>query len=883
MIDEGDRPDPDKLLRVIEQGEKKRGQLRVFIGMAAGVGKTYAMLKAAHRLQNDGVNVLIGIVETHGRAETAALISGLKFQALVKREYRDLIFQEMDLDGILEARPTVVLVDELAHTNIPGSRHEKRYQDVEELLGAGISVYTTMNIQHLESRKALVEEIADIRVHETVPDAFLQMADEINLIDIDPDALIHRMDSGNIYDDSKRHIAKDHFFTKVNLTALRELVLRYAAGHVERNLINEQRLFGTSKTFRDAPRLEVAVFASPFSESLLRWTKLIADSMGGTWIAVYIDDGTLLSTEEKDLLSKNILLVGALGGELVTTVDADPVSGLLRVAKHNNVSMIVVGKSQRSLASMLLGKRNVTTQLLKESGEIDVCVISASKRLSWKKPVKASIEEKLLEPFPLRQAGMMFAFLCATWLLNSFLLRFSGYWASGFVFLLGVFLGALVLNRAATFSLALLSGVVWNYFFIPPLYTIAISKPEDVMMFIAFFVVAFVMGTLTHKLRLQKRRVLQREERAQTLFRVTRQLSAAKSRVEIFAAITDALSVALQATVSILTTVHGDRVKIHVAAGNFKVNEKDLAVAAWVISNSKIAGRNTETLSNAGGTYFPLLVNGKAEAVIAVGSTTAHHARQEIESLVETFSQQAAVALEREDFRARAIDTAVLVRTQQLYHALFDSVSHELKTPLSAIHGATSALLEELQDLRMRELAGIVSESSDRLLQTVENILNMSRVESGVLKPNFETQDSVDLINGPLRELEPELARHLIITHIKTDLPHAFCDIGLTQIAIRNILRNAARYTPPGSEIRISTFEDASFVVIEIRDNGPGLPLENPSKVFDKFFRVKPERTGGLGLGLSIARYFIEVQDGKLEAENSGGAVFRIFLPKRST
>jgi two-component system sensor histidine kinase KdpD len=732
--------------------------------MAAGVGKTFAMLSEAHRLQKQGKKVLVGVVETHGRKETEALLDGLKVLPRVKREHRGKSFTEMDLDQILVEKPDVVLVDELAHTNVTGSRHEKRYQDVEEILAAGISVYTTVNVQHLESRKVVVEEMTGIRVHETVPDVFLDQAKEISLIDLDPDELLRRMDAGKIYAGNKTETAKSNFFTKVNLKALRELALRFMANHVERDLFGEKSMQGLNKTFKTAPRLEVAVYASPYSEILLRWTKMLADSMGGTWVAAYIDDGSMLSHEERTLLTKNFALVNSLGGELVTTIDSDPVDGLLRVAQQNHVNLIVVGKSQRSLLSQVLGKPNVTARLLKESGDIDVFVLSSEGHGGLNKPKPVTLSERVQEPIPLGPLGQAAAILVATWIMCAFLESFLGYRAVGLLFLLAVFAGSLLLNRSSILILAFAAGLIWDVFFIPPLFSLTIKEPEDLMMLIIFFVAALVMGNLTHRLRIQERRVLQREERAQTLYRITRNLGAARTRSEVFKAIAEALSSALKVPASVLIVAPDSANQLEECVGSFPLNTKERAVANWVYLNRKAAGAGTETLTQALGLYLPLVVSDRVEAVLAIDYSKVTLLRHELDGLVDTIGQLASVALERENFREHAVELQVLRRTQTLHDALFDSVSHELKTPLSAIQGSVSAMLEDPLDDRQRELTGIIAESSERLQQTVENMLDMSRIESGMLKPCLEVHDVCDVVNGPLREW---YTRPIIILSVK--------------------------------------------------------------------------------------------------------------------
>lgn len=890
--DRDERPDPDRLLRVVREEEEKgrRGRLKVYLGMSAGVGKTYAMLRAAHGLREEGVDVVVAVVETHGRPETAALLEGLEICPRARLSHRGCELEDMDLDGILARRPQVALVDELAHSNAPGSRNGKRWQDVEEILRQGIDVQTTVNIQHVESRKSIVEDFAGVKVQETVPDVFFDRADELVVIDLDPDELLERLSEGNVYQGEKKEFARANFFTPVNLTALRELALRFTAGRVERDLHDERHLSGdqTGNARFATNTLLVAVFASPYSEALLRHTKRLAESLHARWVAAYVEGARVLSADEKDILARNFALVSSMGGELVTTSDTDPVRGILRIARQNGVTQIVVGKSNRGILARLLQGGSVTERLLKESGEIDVHVVSGRRRLGGERAVaKPTLEEAFLDVVPFRHLGVVAGTMFATWGLGAFLTPFIGYQAVGFLFLFAVFLSAFYLRRMAVYAFAALAGLVWNLFFIPPLYTFSISQPEDWALFAMFFVVALLVAGRTHRLRSQEARGREREKEARTLYRVARRFAEARTREEVTEAIPAAFVDACGVPAALVMPGLQGRPRREQTHGTFALGEKELSVAAWVFENARAAGRGTDTLADAEGYFFPLASGGVVLAVGVLGVPPSLRVPRELLATAETIGHQAAVALERESFRESTLQIALLEKTRKLYDALFDSVSHELRIPLAGIEGGASAILDaaaRADASALSELASIMNESAQRLRNTIENILDMTRLESGHLSPKTEAWEPGEIVQSTLRGLARELEGRKIKVELPPDNAHVSCDIGLTVVALRNIVLNAARHTPQGSVIEIGSCVQEDSVILRVRDYGPGLPPDAPRRVFKKFYRGEPSKTGGLGLGLSIAAGFLEAQGGTLSARNSddgeSGAIFELRLPR---
>ena len=892
---EKDRPNPDRLLAAIRsdptlEHSRPVGKLKVFLGMSAGVGKTFAMLQNGHRLLQEGVDVLVGVVETHGRPKTVELLVGLPKLGLKSISYRSKTLHEFDLDKMLTRKPQVALIDELAHSNVQGSRNEKRHQDIDELLLAGIDVITTVNIQHIESRKSVVEEFSKVRVHETVPDSFFEKADEIILIEIDPEDLLKRLHEGDVYKGEKIAAAQENFFSRVNLTALREMALRFTAGRVERDLLDEKELLGSQQLFRSSQKFLVAIFASPYSESLLRWTKQMTESVHGSWIAAYIENGQPLTAEEQVYLDKNFALVDALGGKLLTSVDEDPVHGLIKVARENNVTQIVVGKSKRGWLGSLRQSGNFTSRLLRESGDIDVYVVSSSSssRIGTKPVRRWTFSESLASYFPFDEWGWAFSAIFLLWFLGGLLEPRIGYQSVGLLFLLLVFLGALKFSRGVVFFLAVVSSLIWDFFFIPPKLTLQVSEAEDAILLLLFFVTSLVMGYITNKNRTSNKRIQERENSTQNLYRATRDLSLVSSLDGLEEVITNTLNEAFGFPCAVLLRDGESLHFLSARRATFPLDEKEKAVANWVLNTGESAGRGTETLSIASAFYVPMLSEGKTMGVIALELPPVKIVPRNVKTLCFAVAQQAATVIQRENYRMRGLKVDLLQHTQRLYDALFDSVSHELKTPLTGIQGAASALLdpkttENLESVR--ELSKVILESSERLTRTVDLMLDMSRLESGMLQPkldNYSLDDSVEMV---VSELQVEYPFRVVETHFPTDLPWVRADLGFFHTALKNVLRNALKFSPSQSKLTVSALARGSEVDLVVRDYGAGLPQGDPLVWFEKFTRGEPEKTGGLGLGLAIAKGFMEAQGGGISARNAldGGAEFTLTLPKGYT
>jgi two-component system, OmpR family, sensor histidine kinase KdpD len=878
------RPDPDALLAAItkEEAKQKRGHLKIFFGMAAGVGKTYAMLEGATERLAGGSDVAIGYVETHGRSETEELVVGLPIVPRRKLEYRGTWFDEMDLDAILTRHPQLVLVDELAHTNVPGARHPKRYQDVLELIDAGIDVYTTLNVQHLESRADTVRQITGATVRETVPDSILEMADEIELIDLAPEELQKRLAEGKVYLGDRAEAAAHNFFRTGNLTALREMALRLTAERVDHQLQDYMQVKQIAGPWKSGERLMVAISPSPLSERLARWTRRMAYNLDAPWLAVYVETQQPLSPEQQTQVAHNLDLARELGGEVVTTSGTDVINALLRVARQRNVTQIVVGKPPRNRLREILSGGPVVEKLIRHSGDIDVYVVTGDE-------VKTTEHTSLLPPVIIH-SGVKQYFIALLVVgvvtgLNWLALPAIHYRAVALVYLFMVLLLGLTIGRGPVLLAATLSAFLWNFLFIPPQLTLQISALEDVLMFAMYFAAALATGHLMARLRGQEQAVLHREERSMALYLLTREVAKAVTMDDVLRTAVDQIGQVFEAQVAILLVNPNG----HLAAqphpiSTLPLDEKERSVATWSFTNRKRAGRFTDTLALASAFYLPLLTPGGVVGVMGIRPREATLLSIDQVELLETFASQVALAIEREMLDEAASRSMMLIESERLYKTLLNSISHELRTPIATITGAASSLLDPNtgDQLETRNvLIGEIQSAADRLNRLVENLLDMTRLESGLLKIKQDWCDVSDLINIAVERMKPQLAKHEVLVDVAPNLPLVKMDFVLMEQALINLLHNAATYTPKGTRVRVSAKTDGPELLIVVADRGPGLPPESLDHVFDKFYRGPRAGTGGVGLGLSITRGLVEAHGGTISAENriNGGARFTIRLP----
>jgi two-component system sensor histidine kinase KdpD len=864
---EPERPSPDEILARMkrEEAAESRGKLKIFFGMSPGVGKTYAMLQAARQKQAEGCEVVVGVVETHGRKETEALLEGMPIMPRTQIEYRGTILTEMDLDAILTWHPGLAVVDELAHTNAPGSRHPKRYQDVLELLDAGIDVYTTLNVQHVASRSDTVRQITGAPISETVPDSVVDVADEIVLVDLTPEQLRSRLAEGKVYLGERAQWAAENFFRESNLTALREMALRIVAEHVDRSLrdiMSEERIAGPWKS---GDRLLVAVSASPYSERLIRYTRRLASSMEASWIVANIELPLALSQEEQTRLTRYLALARQLGAEVISTAGTDVGETLLRVAQQHNVTQIVIGKP---LGTRWLSfwKRDPLGWLMRNSGNIDIHMIPAEESAA---PRRETVEERLSRA-PWRDFGTALGIAAGVTVLCLAIFDYTGYWAVALFYLLAVVLAATRLRRWPTLFLAGLSALLWDFLFIPPRFTFYITHFHDFMMFGAYFFIAIVIGHLATQLREREAAERRREQRATALYRLTRALAASRDLDQALPKVFALIKESFQSDAAVwLPDENG--LSLHWAS-TFTPSSKDESVAVWAFQKKQAAGKSTDTLPDAESLHVPLVTGDAAEGVLTVrlpGTPTL-----EQRELLDAFAAQLALFVNKERALEESRAAQISRQSQKLQKALFDSVSHELKTPLAAMSVALQGTKSSEQPNRAE-----LQQAVRRLTRTVDHLLDATRLESGLLQPLREWCDPAELVREAVAS--SGLKEGAVRTNVDNDLPAISVDARLVQQALNALLSNAAAHGGSDKPIEVSAARDGPMLTISVADRGPGLAPGEENKVFEKFYRGPRTSPGGLGLGLSIARQLVEAHGGEIVAQNreGGGARFSIRLP----
>ena len=880
MIYQDNRPNPDELLASLnkEEAKSKRGKLIIFFGMCAGVGKTYTMLEFARAEKLKGCDIIIGYIETHNRKETADLAEGFEIIPRKTYDYKSIPVQEMDLDAILNRKPKVVLVDELAHTNAPGSRHAKRYQDVQEILENGIHVYTTLNVQHLESRSETVAQITGIFVRETLPDEIFENADEIEVVDITPDELLQRLSEGKVYTPERSKEAIENFFRKGNITALREMALRIVADRVDKQLHDYMQHKNIRGPWKSGLHLLVAIDYHHHSTKLLRWAKNLSYSMGANIEAIYVETLHKLTPKEREQLDRNFNLAKRLGIKFRIITNYDIVRAIVDFAQKENVTHIIVGKPRvRNILSMFrLG--NFVNRLIRYTGNIDVYILGSDSQAKdyFKKKVSIpSYTSNIRQYLTASLFVILSSFIC--YLIEDYI----GYQVVSFVLLFLVSILALFFGTGPIFLAAALSALIWDYFFIPPLYTLYIEKPTDVLMLVMFFIIALLNGILTSRVRRQEEKIRIREERTDALYQLTKELSMASGLDEVSKIATRYIqkyfildcAIFLKNDVNQLDQQIRNETKI-------KLSENELSIATWVFRHSAKAGKYTETLPSTDYTFYPLTGSNDNMGVIVVNPSIVFTKGEE--QFFEAVLSQISGKYEREFLRNTAKTAYILNESDKLYKTLFNSISHELRIPVTTIMGASDTLLSQsYPEETQLKLYSEINTASVRLNQLIENLLNMSRLESGRITPHPDWCDVHDLANKIADNLKQELLSFEFSTIIPTNMPLVLIDFGLIEQVLHNLVLNATQNAPEGTNIRLKFFYDNGFLTIQVMDRGNGFPPSELTSVFNKFYRGKDAKTGGTGLGLSIVKGFVEAHEGSVIAENrrNGGAVFTIKIP----
>jgi two-component system sensor histidine kinase KdpD len=885
------RPSPDALLEAARREEGRLGRLKIFMGAAPGVGKTYEMLQQARARTKDGYDLVVGVVETHGRKETEALMDGLEVVSRRRIEYKCQQLEEMDLDAIIARRPQFVLVDELAHTNVPGSRHPKRYLDVEELLNRGINVYTTVNIQHFESLNDVVAQITGVRVRETVPDSTLDRADAIELVDITPDDLIQRLKEGKVYVPKQAERALEHFFSPANLTALRELALRRTAERVDEQLLVELQSRAMSGPWPAGDRLLVCVSEDPRAAGLIRYTKRLADRLHAPWTALYVETqrSLQLSEEERDRVADTLRLAQALGGEQVTIPGGDRrvADDVVAFAQANNITQLIVGKSPRSRWFELLNG-SVVRDLLRACGNISVHVIAGEEITGEPVPKKTVRTAERSEPFDPKPFIFSVLAIGAAVCVSELLWPWIGVQNTDLVFLTAIVIVAVRFGLWPSLLASVVSALCYNFFFTEPYYTFSIADPRNVIAIVFFTIVAIVVSNVAARARTLAVTSMARARTTESLYAFSRKLAGVGTLDDVLWATAYQTALMLKVRVVLLLPENGS---IAVMAGyppEDMLDEADLAAAKWAWDHNRAAGRGADTLPGAKRLFLPMRTSRGPIGVVGIDSDKAGPLlTPDQRRLLDALMDQAAVAIERIHLGEDLDEAERRVEADRLRSALLTSISHDLKTPLAAIIGAAGTLkgyAQELDDRGRIELISTITEESERLNRFIANLLDMTKLETGSIKPNTARHDVAEIVGSALERASKILAQHRVEIDIAPNLPMLELDPVLFEQALFNLLDNAAKYAPPGSIVTIEGWQDGNEVKLEVTDEGSGIPPDELEQIFDKFHRVQKgdQVRAGTGLGLAISRGFVEAMGGSLIAANRSdrpGAIFTITLP----
>ncbi|MDP4006669.1 sensor histidine kinase KdpD [Methylobacterium sp. NEAU K] len=884
------RPSPDALLAAARREERTRGRLKVFLGAAPGVGKTYEMLSIGRARLKAGTDVVVGVVETHGRAETEALLDG--FEVIPRRAvpYHGAVLEEMDLDTLLARRPGLALVDELAHTNAPGSRHPKRYQDVEELLDAGIDVFTTLNIQHVESLNDVVAQITRIRVRETVPDGILDRADDIEVIDLNPDDLIQRLKDGKVYVPTNAERALKHYFSRGNLTALRELALRRTADRVDDELLSHMRANAIAGPWAAGERVLVCVNEDPRSAGLVRYAKRLADRLHAPWTALSIEGPRTASLNEtqRDRIAEALRLADRLGGEAVNLPGGRRVADdILTHARSANVNHIVVGKATRSWTFELLNG-SVVHDLVRRSGTISVHVVPGE-AIPSETPSRRTVTTAV--PGRRFDVGAYLLALAATALgLGAALLLqpYAGVENADLFLLTAVVAVAVRFGLGPSLVAVVAASLSYNFFFLPPVYTFTIADPTNVAAFLLFTLVAVLVSNLAARARLVAVVSQGRAKSTERLFGFSRKLAGCGTLDDVLWATSAQVAAMLKVRV-VLLLPEGKAVTVRAGyPPEDMLDEADLAAAQWAYDNDRPAGRGADTLPGAKRLFLPMRTGRGTIGVIGLDADgTGPILTPEGRRLLDALADMGALAIERVRLVEDLDRAERAAETDRLRQALLTSISHDLRTPLASVLGAASTLRDldaALPSEAKAELLATIIEESERLNRFIVNLLDMTRLEAGAVAPNLAPQDIAESVDTALRRVEKVLAGHRIAVDVAPDLPTLQLDPVLFEQVLVNLLDNAAKYAPEGSTVTVRATQDGRRVRIEVLDEGDGLPEADVERVFDKFYRVrKGDRVrAGTGLGLAISRGFVEAMGGTVTAANRrdrSGASFVVSLP----
>jgi len=886
-MEEESRPNPDMLLqKVLQEQETPRGKLKIFFGACAGVGKTYAMLTAAKIKIQDGDDVVVGLVETHGRVETARLLDGYEIIAPAHLQYRNKAFDEMDLDALLLRKPKLVLVDELAHTNIPGSRHRKRWQDVEEILRVGIDVFTTLNVQHLESLNDIVGQITGIRVRETVPDRIFDIADEISLVDLPPDELLRRLREGKVYMPHQATRAAESFFRKGNLIALRELAMRRTADRIDSQMRDYRADMSISQVWHARDRILVCIGPNPESERLVRAASRLAQAMHADWIALFVETPDLQSLvpERRERIMAGLRLAQELGAETTSIPGSDLAVSIAAFAHEHNITTLVLGQTELRGWRKLF-QEDLAKAIAKHAPDLGLHVVAQT---TIPKVERFTLHLQWSRAFEIQKMIIALGICAGITALGLPLFRYLDLANFIMIYLLGVVFISAKLGQGPGLFASFMSVALFDFFFVNPRFSFSVSDSRHLLTFAIMFVVALVVGNMTAKLRYQAIISARREHRAEALHLVGKELSASLT-------VEKTLEIGLrhlrglfgEAKATILLPDSKDHVRQPIASfePGKEPPETDVGIAQWSFENRAAAGFGTATLAHSDLLYLPLPGTMKVRGVLAIRPASIDVLQEpEQMRLLESFANQVGQTLERIHYIDVAQDSLLRMEAERLRNSLLATVSHDIRTPLSAIIGQTSNLLTLQDSLQpeIRPMAQSLHDEALRLGHIVDNILDMARLQSGRVKLNKQWQSLEEVVGVSLVGAIPAQTMRECVLDLPETLPLVEFDPILLERVFANLIGNAVKYTTDNSIIRIAAKVQSTEVVVSVEDNGPGIPKGNQEKIFEKFTRGDEESSiPGVGLGLTICKAIVEAHGGRIWAENivPHGARFSFALP----
>jgi two-component system sensor histidine kinase KdpD len=890
------RPNPDDLLdRVMRDEDRQaRGRLKIFFGSSAGVGKTYAMLAAAKNLQEQstqGEQVLAGIVETHGRADTEAMLDGIERLPLRSTQYRDRTLYEFDLDAALERKPTVILVDELAHSNVPGSRHAKRWQDIEELLHAGIHVYTTVNVQHIESLNDVVGQITGIRVHETIPDHVFDEADDVTLVDLPPDELLQRLKEGKVYLPQQAEKAGRNFFRKGNLLALREIALRRTADRVDADMREYRADRSIVQLWQTKERIVVAIGARADEDKLVRAAARLAAKLQADWLAVHVDAPSWprVTLAGRERILKNLKLAQSLGAETASITGEDVAQALVQFARSRNAGKLVIGQSH-SGGWKRWWRKNLAERIAANGQDIDVYTVARPAESGRDDSVRTTVEETRDDSGRLRRRrGYLWATVsCAvTTALAWWLIAYLHPANVIMLYLVGVMIVAVRYGRSASALASIMSVLAFDFFFVAPRFSISVSDAQYLITLLVMLAVSLFISSLASRMRHQANVAMLRETRAGNLYMLGKELAAVLTLEQILEIGRRHLGAVFGAKTAFCLPDSGENVRVAAPEEHdaHALQDIDLGVAQWVYDNDQAAGRGTATLPAAQALYLPLNATMRTRGVLAfVAEDPLQLALPENRQMLEIFCSQIAMAIERLHYAEVAQDALVTMESERLRNSLLSAISHDLRTPLTSLVGSAEALARQPSlGADEREMAVTISEQSQRMSGLVENLLDMARLQSGGITLNRQWNSIEEVVGTALRLLNKTLGERRVETHLPADLPLVRFDAVLIERVFANLIENAVKYAPTGEIIVVDAKANAGMMEISVIDRGPGFPAGMEERAFEKFTRGDTESsTPGVGLGLAICRAIVDAHGGTIRAlpgDGGRGARVRFTLP----